>query len=64
VRRKDHPIVDLPKGRKAVSRMKVDARAFAHDLFGGLGASELQQFVGTLDRVIARLEQLLPTPAS
>jgi DNA-binding MarR family transcriptional regulator len=71
VRRKDHPtdrratIVDLtPKGRKAVSRMKVEARAFAHDLFGALCASELRQFVGTLDRVIARLEQLLPMPAN
>jgi DNA-binding MarR family transcriptional regulator len=71
VKRTDHPsdrratIVALTsKGRKAVSRMKVEKQAFAEALFGGLDASELQHFVSTLDRVIGRLEPLLSTPAS
>jgi len=71
VKRTDHPsdrratIVALtPKGRKAVSRMKVEKQAFAESLLGGLPASELEHFAGTLDRVIGRLEQLLATPAA
>jgi DNA-binding MarR family transcriptional regulator len=71
VKRTDHPgdrratIVALtPKGRKAVARMKVEKRAFAEALFGGLAPSELQHFAGTLDRVIGRLERLLATPAA
>jgi DNA-binding MarR family transcriptional regulator len=71
VRRTDHPtdrraiIVALtPKGRKAGSRMKVEKQAFAAALFGGLTASQLQNFVGGLDHVIGRLEQLISAPAA
>lgn len=69
VKRTDHPsdrratIVALtPKGRRAVARMKSEKLAFAQALFGGLGASELQHFVSTLDHVIGRLDQLTSTP--
>jgi len=71
VKRTDHPtdrratIVALtPKGRKAGSRMKVETRAFAEALFGGLTASQLQNFTGGLDHVIGRLERLVSTPAA
>ena len=71
VKRTDHPtdrratIVALtPKGRKAGSRMKVEKQGFAEALFGGLTASQLQNFVGGLDHVIGRLEQLISTPAA
>ena len=71
VKRTDHPtdrratIVALtPKGRKAGSRMKVEKQAFAEALFGDLTAPQLQNFVGGLDHVIGRLEQLVSTPAA
>jgi DNA-binding MarR family transcriptional regulator len=66
VKRTDHPsdrrailVALTPKGRKAASRMKVETQALAKALFGDLGASELRRFVGNLDRVVGRLDQLI-----
>ena len=71
VRRRDHPsdrratlVALTPKGRRAVSRMKAEKQAFAEALVGGLDSSELERFVGTLDRIIRRLEHLLAMPAA
>lgn len=71
VKRTDHPsdrratiVARTPKVRKAGARMKVQAQAFVEALFGDLTASQLQTFVGGLDRVIGRLEQLVSTPAA
>jgi DNA-binding MarR family transcriptional regulator len=71
VKRTDHPtdrratnVALTSKGRKAGSRMKVEKQAFAEALFGGLTASQLQNFTGGLDHVIGRLEQLVSTPAA
>ena len=70
VKRTDHPtdrratIVALtPKGRKAGSRMKLEKQAFAGTVRRSEGRTT-PEFVGGLDHVIDRLEQLVSTPAA
>lgn len=70
VKRCDHPndrraiLLELtPAGMDITDRLKRETRAFAQKLFEGMSSAKLQEFIGTLDLVIGRLEKLITQPS-
>lgn len=53
-----------PSGQAISERLKGETRTLAQTLFAGLSSEELEQFVGTLDLVISRLQQIIASQAA